>query len=125
MRLYPRFMGTSEPRSVNMAARVAYAEDMARHRPSPPPQAAQSGWTDEETAPLHLWLWAMAQPFLGLPRAEAAAFAERFSLSIDERPIGPSGAMYGELYSQPRTINLAYDDDGFVAQVAVEGIWPN
>lgn len=68
---------------------------------------------------------AMAQPFIGMARSQAARFAEQFDLSTNERPVGPTGMIWGEMYSQPRTVTLVYDDENYVSQVAVERIWPN
>jgi hypothetical protein len=114
-----------EPRSVNVAARVSYAEGLSRYRPAPPPPAEKRGWTDDEELRFAVWLWAMAQPLLGMHKRQAATFAEQFDLFTNERPVGPTGMIWGEAYSQPRTVTLVYDEDEHVSQVAVERIWPN
>ena len=70
-------------------------------------------------------MWAMAQAFLGLTRSQVAELAAAVDVKPLERPISGSGAIWGEMYSQPHTIFVQYDDAGIVHRVAVEDIWPN
>jgi hypothetical protein len=82
------------------------------------------GRTDEEQVESAIWLWAIAQPLIGLNEAQAGAYASQFGLSVDTRPLAPDGHIMGEMYSAPQTIAVQYEDRR-IARVAVEGVWPN
>jgi hypothetical protein len=104
------------------ALRLVYAENVARQKPPDPP--VTRGRTDEEQVELAIWLWAMAQPLVGLDEAQAQAYASQFGLSVDTRPLAPDGHIMGEMYSAPHTIAVQYEK-GRIGLVAVEGVWPN
>ena len=122
---------TDKVRAREWAARVAYGDRMLSVRP---PRAPLPPSEDEESANA-AWLWAMAQPLVGLDRQQAQQFAEQFDLRVLERPISPNLMIYGEAYSAPGTIAVQYDDGdwrgpgrkppGIAVRVAVEGVWPN
>ena len=107
----------------DLPPRVGYYKSIAALKPPAPPPSR--GRTKREAVALGVWLWAMAQPFVGLTRQQAAQLAERTKVLVRERPITPAGVIHGEMYSQPDVIFLQYDEAGLVERVAVEDIWPN